>query len=75
MQLILCSKHSTNQLLLYREISAAFSEIHTKHTNTVCGQNLEFFLTLNLVVHTVTTGLQGVNIIHIVSSVSCERPV
>jgi len=28
--------------MLYREIIAVFSEIHTKHTNTVCRQNVEF---------------------------------
>jgi len=25
--------------MLYKEIIAVCSEIHTKHTNTVCGQN------------------------------------
>jgi hypothetical protein len=29
--------------MLYREIIAVCSEIHTKHTNTLCGQNVEFF--------------------------------
>jgi len=28
--------------MLYREIIAVCSEIHTKHTNTLCGQNVEF---------------------------------
>jgi hypothetical protein len=28
--------------MLYREIIAVCSEIHTKHRNTLCGQNLEF---------------------------------
>ena len=28
--------------MLYREIIAVCFEIHTKHTNTVCGQNVEF---------------------------------
>jgi len=32
----------TNQLMLYREIIAVCSEIHTKHINTLCGQNVEF---------------------------------
>ena len=27
--------------MLYREIIAVCSEIHTKHLNTVCGQNVE----------------------------------
>ena len=46
----------TSQLILYREIIAAFSEIHTIHINTVCGQNVEL-LNVKLVVHIVTTGL------------------
>ena len=32
-----------NDLMLYREIIAVCSHIHTKHTNTLCGQNVEFF--------------------------------
>ena len=28
--------------MLYGEIIAVCSEIHTKHTNTLCGQNVEF---------------------------------
>ena len=31
----------TSQLMLYREIIAVCSEIHTKHINTLCGQNGE----------------------------------
>jgi len=27
--------------MLYREIIAVCSQIHTKHTNTLCGQNVE----------------------------------
>jgi hypothetical protein len=27
--------------MLYREIMAVWSEIHTKHINTLCGQNVE----------------------------------
>ena len=42
--------------MLYREIMAVFSEIHTKLINTVCGQNAEL-LNVKLVVHIVTTGL------------------
>ena len=45
-----------NQLMLHREIIAVCSEIHTKHINTVCGQNVEL-LNVKLVVHTVTAGL------------------
>ena len=46
----------TSQLMLCREIMAVCSEIHTKHINTVCGQNVEF-LNVKLAVHIVTTGL------------------
>ena len=46
--------------MLYREIIAVCSEIHTKHINTLCGQNVEL-LNVKLVVHTVTTGLYRVN--------------
>jgi len=35
------------------------SQIHAKHINTVCGQNVEF-LNVKLVVHMVTTGLQRI---------------
>ena len=45
--------------MLYREIMAVCSEIHTKHINTVCGQNVEL-LNVKLVVQIVTTGLQRV---------------
>jgi hypothetical protein len=36
--------------MLYREIMAVCSEIHTKHINTVCGQNVEL-LNVKLAVH------------------------
>jgi len=42
--------------MLYREIMAVFSEIHTKHINTVCEQNVEL-LNVKLVVYIVTPGL------------------
>jgi hypothetical protein len=29
--------------MLYKEIFAVCSEIRTKHINTLCGQNVEFF--------------------------------
>jgi hypothetical protein len=35
---------------------AVCSEIHTKHINTLCGQNVEL-LNVKLAVHIVTTGL------------------
>jgi len=40
----------------YREIIAVYSQIHTKHVNTLCGQNVEL-LNVKLVVHIVTTGV------------------
>jgi len=46
--------------MLYREIIAVCSEIHTKHTHTkkkLCGQNVEFF-NFKLLVHEVTSGLR-----------------
>ena len=45
--------------MLYREIIVVCSEIHTKHTNTMCGQNVEL-LNVKLAVHIETTGLQRV---------------
>ena len=53
---ILLSVIKTSQLMLCREIMAVCSEIHTKHINTVCGQNVEL-LNVKLAVHIVTTGL------------------
>jgi hypothetical protein len=32
----------TSQLMLFMEIIAVYSQIHTKHINTLCGQNVEF---------------------------------
>jgi hypothetical protein len=51
------SRLKTRGLMLYREIIAVCSQIHTKHKNTLCGQNMEL-LNVRLVEHTVTTGLQ-----------------
>ena len=42
--------------MLYRETMAVCYEIHTKHINTLCGQNVEL-MNVKLVVHIVTTGL------------------
>jgi len=42
--------------MLYREIIAVCSEIHTKKINTVCGQKVEW-LNVKLVVNIVTTML------------------
>jgi hypothetical protein len=45
--------------MLYMEVIVVCSQIHTKHINTLCGQNVLFF-NFKLVVHIVTTGLQRV---------------
>ena len=42
--------------MLYREISDVCSQIHTKHVNTLCGQNVVLF-NVKLVVRIFTTGL------------------
>ena len=42
--------------MLYSEIIAVCSQIHTKHINTLCGQNVEL-VNVKLVVHIMTTGL------------------
>ena len=42
--------------MLYREIIAVCSQSHTKHINTLCGQNVAL-LSVKLVVRIVTTGL------------------
>ena len=42
--------------MLYREIIVVCSDIHTKHINTLRGQNVEL-LNVKLEVHIVTTGL------------------
>jgi hypothetical protein len=47
--------------MLYSEIIAVCSEIHTKHINTLCGQNVEF-VNVKLLVHIVTTGLYRVKL-------------
>jgi hypothetical protein len=47
--------------MLYREIIAVFSEIHTKYINTLCGPNVDF-VGVKLVVYIMTTGLQRVAI-------------
>ena len=33
-----------SQLMLYREIIAVCSQIHTKHINTLCGHNVELYI-------------------------------
>ena len=38
------ARKKTDQLVLYGEIMAVCSEIHTKHINTLCGQNVELYI-------------------------------
>jgi hypothetical protein len=40
--------------MLYREIIAVYSEIHTKHISTLCGRNV-VFVNVKLLVRIVTT--------------------
>jgi len=42
--------------MLYREIIAVCSQFHTKHINTLCGQNVEL-VNVKLAVHIITTML------------------
>jgi len=42
--------------MLYGKTVAVCSQIHTKHINTLCGQNVEL-QNVKLVVHIITTGL------------------
>ena len=53
---ILQKRLNANQVRFYTEIIAVCSQIHTKHINTLCGQNVEL-LNVKLVIHIVTTGL------------------
>ena len=53
--------------MLYREIMAVCSQIHIKHINTLCGQNVEL-LNVKLAVHILTTGLQRVKSVLLANS-------
>ena len=54
--------------MLYREIIAVCSEIHTKHINTLCGQNVEL-LNVKPEVHIVTMSIRGIMINKTVNTV------
>ena len=41
---------SSNYLILYREIAAVFSQIHTRHINTPCGQTAVLCCTQSMVI-------------------------
>jgi len=55
--------------MLYREIIAVCSQIHTIHIKTLCGQYVEL-LNVKLTVHIVTTGLQSVKSLLQIQSVN-----
>jgi hypothetical protein len=70
--------------MLYREIIAVYSEIHTNHINTQCGLNVEFVnvkLVVRIVYHRLekvnTSSAQNINFLFPVSSVveTMFRPV
>jgi hypothetical protein len=46
--------------MLYKEVIAVCSRIHTKHINTLCEQYLEL-LNVKLMVHIVTAGAYEIN--------------
>ena len=49
--------------VLYREMIAVCFQIHTKHINTLCGQNVEL-LNITLAVHIVTTRVYNIYRFH-----------
>jgi hypothetical protein len=58
---IVKSHYKTSQLILYRKIITVFSQIHTKHINTQCGQNVELlYVKMVAHIHVVTTGVYSV---------------
>jgi len=50
--------YKTNQLMLYKEIIAVFSQIHTKHINTLCEQKAGL-LNVKLVVYSDQWAVEG----------------
>ena len=46
--------------MLYREIIAVCSEIHTKHINALCGLNVEFMNVKPGGIYIKTTGLKRI---------------
>ena len=63
--------------MLYREIIAVCSEIHTRHIYTLCGKNVEL-LNVKLAVHIVTTVVQTAKCIKLfyalAAAASCQAP-
>jgi len=52
--------HVNQEEKLYSEIIAVCSQIHTKHINTLCGQDVQS-VNVKLAVHIVTAGQHTVN--------------
>ena len=65
----------TSPLIMYTEIVAVCSQIHTKHINTMCGQNVKL-LNVKVVVHIVTTAVAWVTArcSHTEFAVGCGYP-
>ena len=60
--------------MLYRDIIAVCSESHTKHINTLCGQNVGL-LNVKLAVRKVTSGQQTASQIpNVIVPSICGRP-
>jgi hypothetical protein len=55
--------HVNQEEKRYSAIIAVCPQIHTKHINTLCGQNVEFVI-VKLAVHVVTAGLSAVDMPH-----------
>jgi hypothetical protein len=55
--------HVSQEEKLYSEIITVRYQIHTKHINTLCGQDVQF-VKVKLEVRIMTTGLHRVNMQH-----------
>jgi len=49
--------------MLYAKIIIVCSKINMHHRNAVCAQNIEYFLTLNMVAHKVKVGVHRVDFV------------
>ena len=50
--------------MLYTEIIAVCSEIHTKHINTLCGQNVELYIYIYIYIY-ISSPYRAVNTLHL----------
>ena len=60
--------------MLYRELIAVCSHIHTKHINTLCGQNVEL-LNVKLSVHTVNDWCEQCYMIYASTNLSRRQEI